>query len=207
MATVDVVNQSGEKVGSIELDDTVFSAPVKEHLLWEVVKQQLASRRAGTHSSLRRGEVRGGGKKPYRQKGTGRARQGSIRASQHVGGGKAFGPKPRDYSYEVPKKVRKGALRSALSLRLKERRLVVIDTLALEEAKTKRLVKVLEAVGAPEALIVDGKENVNLQRSARNIPGAKFLPPEGLNVYDVLRYPALVLTAPTAKVVEGALRK
>lgn len=207
MATVDVVNQSGEKVGSLELDDAVFSVAVKEHLLWEVVKQQLASRRAGTHSTLRRDEVRGGGRKPFRQKGTGRARQGSTRAAGHVGGGKVFTPKPRDYEYNVPKKVRKGALRSALSLRLKEQRLVVVDTLALDAAKTKRLAQVLAAVGAPEALIVDEKANLNLQRSARNLPAAKFLPPEGLNVYDVLRYPVLVLTAPSAKVVEGALRK
>ena len=207
MATVDVVNQSGEKVGSLELDDTVFSVDVKEHLLWEVVNQQLASRRAGTHSTLRRDEVRGGGRKPFRQKGTGRARQGSTRAGGHVGGGKIFTPKPRDYSYNVPKKVRKGALRSALSLRFKEQRLVVVDTLVLEAAKTRRLAEVLVAVGAPEALIVDEKANLNLQRSARNLPSAKFLPPEGLNVYDVLRYPVLVLTAPSAKVVEGALRK
>jgi large subunit ribosomal protein L4 len=207
MATVDVVNQSGEKVGSLELDDTVFSADVKEHLLWEVVKQQLASRRAGTHSTLRRDEVRGGGRKPFRQKGTGRARQGSIRAGGHVGGGKVFTPKPRDYDYDVPKKVRKGALRSALSLRFKEQRLVVVDSLALEATKTKRLAEVLAAVGASEALIVDEKANLNLQRSARNLPAAKFLPPEGLNVYDVLRYPVLVLTPPSAKVVEGALRK
>jgi large subunit ribosomal protein L4 len=207
MATVDVVNQSGEKVGSLELDDAVFSVAVKEHLLWEVVKQQMAARRAGTHSTLRRDEVRGGGRKPFRQKGTGRARQGSTRAAGHVGGGKVFTPKPRDYEYNVPKKVRKGALRSALSLRLKEQRLVVVDTLALDVAKTKRLAQVLEAVGATEALIVDEKANVNLQRSARTLPTSNFLPPEGLNVYDVLRYPVLVLTAPSAKVVEGALRK
>ena len=207
MATVDVVNQSGEKVGSLELDDAVFSVAVKEHLLWEVVKQQMASRRAGTHSTLRRDEVRGGGRKPFRQKGTGRARQGSTRAAGHVGGGKVFTPKPRDYGYNVPKKVRKGALRSVLSLRLKEQRLVIVDTLALDAAKTKGLAKVLEAVGATEALIIDEKANLNLQRSARNLPTAKYLPPEGINVYDVLRYPVLVLTAPSAKVVEGALRK
>jgi large subunit ribosomal protein L4 len=205
MATVDVLNLSGEKVGSLELDDTVFATEVKEHLLWEVVKQQLASRRAGTHSTLRRDEVRGGGRKPFRQKGTGRARQGSTRAPNHVGGGGVFTPKPRDYDYDVPKKVRKGALRSALSLRLKEQKLLVLESFPLETAKTKRLVEVLGVLGAGPALIIDDKENVNLQRSARNLPKTKFLPPEGLNVYDLLRYPTLVMTAPSAKAVEGAL--
>ncbi|HEY3353322.1 MAG TPA: 50S ribosomal protein L4 [Polyangia bacterium] len=207
MATVDVLNLSGEKVGSLELDDTVFATEVKEHLLWEVVKQQMANRRAGTHSTLRRDEVRGGGRKPFRQKGTGRARQGSTRAPNHVGGGKVFTPKPRDYSYNVPKKVRKGALRSALSLRLKEQKLVVLESFALEGMKTKRVVEVLGLLNAGSALIIDGKENLNLQRSTRNLPKSKFLPPEGLNVYDLLRYPTLIITAPSAKAVEGALRK
>jgi large subunit ribosomal protein L4 len=207
MATVDVLNLSGEKVGSLELDDAVFATEVKEHLLWEVVKQQMASRRGGNASTLRRDEVRGGGRKPFRQKGTGRARQGSTRAPNHVGGGKVFTPKPRDYSYDVPKKVRKGALRSALSLRLKEQKLIVFESLALEAAKTKRLVELLDKAGIGQALIVDDKENLNLQRSARNLQAAKFLPPEGLNVYDLLRYPTLVMTAPSAKAVEGALRK
>ncbi len=205
MATVDVVNQSGEKVGSLELDDTVFSVAVKEHLLWEVVKQQLAKRRAGTHSTLRRDEVRGGGRKPFRQKGTGRARQGSTRAAGHVGGGKVFTPKPRDYEYNVPKKVRKGALRSALSLRLKEQRLVIVDTLALAAAKTKQLATVLEAVGATEALIVDEKANLNLQRSARNLPTVRVLTVRGLNVYDVLRADTLVLTPEGVQTVQEVL--
>jgi len=207
MATVDVLNLSGEKVGSLELDDAVFATEVKEHLLWEVVKEQRAARRAGTHSTLRRDEVRGGGRKPFRQKGTGRARQGSTRAPNHVGGGKVFTPKPRDYSYLVPKKVRRSALRSALSLRLKEQKLLVFANLALEEAKTKRLAEVLARVAAEDALIVDGKGNVNLARSARNLREAQFLPPEGLNVYDILRHPTLVMTLPSAKVVEEALRK
>jgi large subunit ribosomal protein L4 len=207
MATVDVLDQSGQKVGSMDLDDAVFAAEVKEHLLWEVVKQQRAAKRAGTHSTLTRSEVRGGGRKPFKQKGTGRARQGSTRATGHVGGGKVFTPKPRDYSYNVPKKVRRGALRSVLSLRLKEQRLLVLANLSLEQVKTKRLAGVLKAIGADKALIVDAKENLNLQRSARNLAGAMFLPPEGLNVYDVLRYPTLVLTVPSAKTVEGNLRK
>src|SRR5580765_6825741 len=119
MAKLDIMNLDGQKVGDIELDDSVFGVELKEHLLWEVVKQQLAGRRAGTHSTLRRDEVSGGGKKPFRQKGTGRARQGSSRAPQFVGGGKVFTPKPRDYSYNVPKKVRQAALRSVLSLRVR----------------------------------------------------------------------------------------
>jgi large subunit ribosomal protein L4 len=205
MAKLDIKNLAGKSVGSIELDDAVFGAEVKEHLLWEVVKQQMASRRAGTHSTLRRDEVRGGGKKPYRQKGTGQARQGSSRAPNHVGGGKVFSPKPRDYSYNVPKKVRRAALRSALSLRAKEQKLVIVDSFELQAIKTKQVVEALKALGVGSALLVDKADNVNLSKSTRNLQGAKYLAAEGLNVYDVLNYETLILSAQTAKDIAARL--
>lgn len=205
MATFDVLNSEGKKVGSIQLSDAVFAAPVKEHVLWEVVKAQLASRRAGTHSTLRRGEVRGGGKKPYRQKGTGMARQGSTRAPNHVGGAKVFSPKPRDYSYDVPKKVRQSALRSALSLRASEQKLIVVEDFELSEPKTKKAESLLRALRAPSALFVDSASSVNTAKSMRNLADAKFLALEGLNTYDVLNYPSLILTVKTAKAIEARL--
>jgi large subunit ribosomal protein L4 len=203
---IDVVDLSGSKVGTVDLDDGVFGAEVKEHLLWEVVKMQRASKRAGTHSTKTQKDVQGGGKKPWRQKGTGRARQGSIRAAQWVGGGTVFGPHPRDYSYELPKKVKQGALRSALSLRAKEKKLVVVKSLELDEIKTKRVAAALKALGAEKALIVDGKANEKLSKSARNLADSKFLPHEGLNVYDVLRYDSLVLSQPAAQALSTRLK-
>lgn len=200
---IDVMNMEGKKVGEMELADAVFAARVKEHLLWEVVKMQQANRRAGTHSTKTRAFVRGGGRKPYKQKGTGNARQGSTRAPQFVGGGKVFGPHPRDYSYTVPKKVKKAALASALSLRVKENRLVVVDRLALEAPKTKQMAGVLKALGVKSALVVDGKENVNLARSVRNLADSKHLPPEGLNVYDILNHPGLIIAKDAIKAVEA----
>ena len=205
MAKLDIKNLAGATVGSIDLDDAVFGAEVKEHLLWEVVKQQTANRRAGTHSTLRRDEVRGGGKKPFRQKGTGQARQGSSRAPNHVGGGKVFSPKPRDYSYNVPKKVRRAALRAALSLRVKEQKLVIIDSLELATPKTKQVVQALKALGIGSALLVDKADNVGLSRSTRNLQDSKYLAAEGLNVYDVLNYEVLVLSASTVKEIEARL--
>lgn len=202
----EVKNLDGKKVGELELDDAVFGVEVKEYLLWEVVKAYRAKLRAGTHSTLRRDEVRGGGKKPYKQKGTGNARQGSSRAPQFVGGGRVFTPKPRDYEYAVPKKVRAGALRSALSLRAKESKLVVVDSLALEPAKSKRAASVLRALGVKSALVVDDKENEKLALSLRNLANAKFTAPEGINVYDVLNHETLVLTQATAKALEARLR-
>jgi large subunit ribosomal protein L4 len=203
---IDVLDLGGAKVGTVDLDDGVFGAEVKEHLLWEVVKMQRASRRAGTHSTKTQKEVSGGGKKPWRQKGTGRARQGSTRAAQWVGGGTVFGPHPRDYSYELPRKVKQGALRSALSLRAKEKKLVVVKDFALDEIKTKRVAAALRALGAEKALIVDGRANEQLSKSTRNLAHAKFLPHEGLNVYDVLRYESLVLTQPAAQALATRLK-
>src|SRR5262245_38938493 len=184
MAKFDVLNLQGKKVSDIELDDSVFAAEVKEHVLWEVVKQQLAARRAGTHSTLRRDEVRGGGKKPFRQKGTGRARQGSSRAPNFVGGGKVFTPKPRSYEYTMPRKARQAALRCALSLRAGESRLIVVDSLNLAEIKTKRMAQALANLKLSSALVVDGAANTNLAKSVRNLPRATFRALEGINVYD-----------------------
>ncbi len=205
MAKLDIVNLEGQKVGDIEVDDYIFGAEVKEHLLWEVVKQQLAGRRAGTHCTLRRDEVRGGGKKPFRQKGTGRARQGSSRAPNHVGGGGVFTPKPRDYSYSVPRKIRQAALRSALSLRVNEKRLVIVDTLDLAQPKTKLMIKALGALNASSALVVDSIGNVNLEKSVRNLTSSKFLAIEGLNVYDILKHPTLVLARSAIQNIQARL--
>lgn len=210
MAKVQIKNVSGEDVGSLEVDDAVFGEEVHEHLLWETVKWQLARRRAGTHSTKTRSEVRGTSKKPYRQKGTGRARHGSTRSPIWVGGGTVFGPKPRSYGYNMPKKARKKALRSALSLRLSEGKLVVLDNFPVENGKTRNVARALGHLGAPQpvesALLVDGRENEELVRGSRNLPAAKWLAPEGLNVYDVLNHKTLIATADSIKQLEEALR-
>ena len=203
---IDLINIEGKKVGNIELADAVFATPVKEHLLWEVVKAQRAARRAGTHATKTREFVRGGGKKPYKQKGTGSARQASSRATNFVGGGKVFGPHPRDYSYTVPKKVRRAALASALSLRASEKKLVVLDKLPFNEPKTKTLAGILKALGAPSAVVVDGKDNVNLSMSARNLPKSKYIAPEGLNVYDILDHETLILTEGAVRALEARVQ-
>ena len=210
MPKLDVKNTAGATVGEIELDDTVFGADVHEHLLWEVVKWQRAKRRAGTHNTKRRGEVRGSKIKPYRQKGTGRARQGNRRAPHWVGGGSVFGPKPRSYAYTMPKKARKKALRSALSLRVQEQKLIVLDAFPVNDGKTKNVVSALTALGAPQpderVLILDQVDNIELTRGARNLRVSKWLAPEGINVYDVLDHRTLVMTTATAKAIEQALR-
>src|SRR6202142_20203 len=200
---IDVVNIEGQKVGQMDIADEVFATKVKEPLLWEAVKAQQAAKRAGTHSTKTRMFVRGGGRKPYRQKGTGNARQGSTRSPNYVGGGKVFGPHPRDYSYTVPKKVRRAALVCALSLRAQEKKLVVIDKLSFDAPKTKRLAGILAALGMPSAVVVDAKENLGLSRSVRNLPDSKYLAPEGLNVYDILDHTGLVLTADAVKLIEA----
>jgi len=205
MATLDVINLSGEKVGEIELADAVFSARIKEHLLHEVVVAQLAARRRGTSSSKTRSEVRGSTRKIFRQKGTGRARHGSIRAPIFVGGGAAFGPRPRTYDKHVPKKVRRSALRSALSLRAGEQKLLVLQDLQLGEIKTKRMAQILEKLGVHRGLIIDDKGNMALIKSMRNLARSKYLAPEGLNVYDILRYDSLLVTAPVVKQIEERL--
>ncbi len=205
MAKFDVYDLDRKKVGELDLADAVFAGEVNEHLFYEVVKAKLASDRSGTHAVKNRSLVSGGGKKPWRQKHTGRARQGSTRASQWVGGGKAMGPKPRDYSYDVPKKVRKAALRSALSLRSRDGKLLIVQKWEPAEPKTKGAAQVLAKLGLTKALVVDAAANAPLAKSVRNLDGADFLPVEGLNVYDILKHDALVLTADTAKKLEASL--
>ena len=205
MAKFDVYDLEKKKVGEIELADAVFAGEVNEHLFYEVVKAKLASDRSGTHAVKNRSLVAGGGKKPWRQKHTGRARQGSTRASQWVGGGKAMGPKPRDYSYDVPRKVRKAALRAALALRNQGGKLVIVQEWKPAAPKTSAAGKVLARLGAGKALMVDEAANQALARSVRNLDGADFLAVEGLNVYDILRHEALVLTAGGARKLEESL--
>jgi large subunit ribosomal protein L4 len=200
---IDVVNIEGQKVGEMDIADEVFAAKVKEPLLWEAVKAQQAAKRAGTHSTKTRKDVRGGGRKPYRQKGTGNARQGSTRSPNFVGGGKVFGPHPRSYEYTLPKKIKKAALASALSLRAQEKKLIVIDKLTIEAPKSKRMAAVLRTLGSTSALVVDGKGNLNLVKSIRNLVSHSCLPPEGLNVYDILNHGWLVIAKDAIKAVEA----
>jgi large subunit ribosomal protein L4 len=217
MAKVDVKNISGKSVGSIDLDDAVFAAEVHEHLLWEVVKWQLAKRRQGTASTKRLGEVRGSTKKMWKQKGTGQARSGSRRAPHWVGGASVFGPKPRDYGYEMPRKAKRTALRSALSLRASENKIVVVDSFDTD-GKTKTVAQALSTLGATvpkgnknhkktsKALIVDAKTNANLVRGAKNLAASQWLAPEGINVYDILRHETLVLTKAALESITTALK-
>lgn len=204
MAKIDVFDLERKKVGEIDLADEVFAAEVKEHLLHEVVVAQLASRRAGTHAAKERSAVQGSKKKLYKQKGTGNARHGAIRAPLYVGGGRAHPPKPQDWSMRPPRKVRMSALRSALSLLQKEWRLTVVDNISFDEPKTKRLASVLTALKASEStLVVDGRGNENLKLSIRNLPDSSFLPPEGVNVYDLLKHDHLVVSKDAAKALEA----
>ncbi len=204
MATVDVYNLKREKVGTLELADEVFATEVKEHLFYEVVKAQLASKRQGTASAKNRAAVSGSTKKLYKQKGTGRARHGSIRAPVFVGGGQAHPPRPRDWSYRPPRQVRIGALRSALSKFHKEGRLLVVDRFELPEIKTKGVLQALNTLKAERhTLIVDDASNEKLRLSIRNLADHQFLPPEGVNVYDLLRHDTLVLSKDAAKALES----
>jgi large subunit ribosomal protein L4 len=203
-----VYNLKRESVGEIDLSDEVFGAEVKEHLFYEVVKAQLASRRSGTKATKERSAVSGSSKKLYKQKGTGRARQGSIRAPHHSGGGVAHALEPKDWSYRPPRKVRIGALKSALSLFAKEGRLLVLDTLELGEIKTKGLALTLGTLqagtaGGKKSLVVDEKGNDKLVKSIRNLEHHHFLPPEGVNVYDLLRHDHLIVSKAAAKALEA----
>jgi large subunit ribosomal protein L4 len=205
MPKLDVYNANKEKVGEIELSEAVFGAEVKPHLLHEVVVWQLAKRRAGTACTKTRAEVRGGGRKPWRQKGTGRARSGSRRSPLWRGGGTTFGPRPRDYSYNVPKKVRKAALKSALSDKLSEEKLLVLQGFGLEEIKTKAFAEVLGRFDIKNALVITADADEVLEKSSRNIPGVKVLRAEGLNVYDIMRHDRLMLLEPAVGRIEEAL--
>ena len=208
MPTIDVFNLKREKVGSLALSDEVFGAEVKEQLFYEVVKAQLASKRQGTASAKERAAVSGSSKKLFKQKGTGRARQGSLRAPHHVGGGQAHPPRPRDWSYRPPAKVRAGALRSALSLFVREGRLIVVDNFDLGAIKTKTAANALKTLQATKkTLVVDGVKNEKLKTSLRNLEHTLFLPPEGVNVYDLLRHDHLVLSQDAAKALEARCLK
>lgn len=205
MAVFDVVNTSAAKVGDVELNDALFAVEVQPGILHEVVCMQRANRRQGTASTKTRGEVRGGGMKPWRQKGTGRARSGSRTSPLWRGGGVIFGPKPRDYSYKLPKKVRRLALRMALSARFNEGNLVILDKFSMPEIKTKEFVKVMQNFNFDNCLVVTDGSNQNLPLSARNAVGYKVLPTEGLNVYDILKYSKLMLEQSTLAQLEERL--
>ncbi|MFQ5668435.1 MAG: 50S ribosomal protein L4 [Candidatus Binatia bacterium] len=192
--TVPVVSQSNEAVGELALSADVFNGPVRKHLLYEAGKMQRANRRAGTAATKTRRFVRGGGKKPWRQKGTGRARAGSTRSPLWAGGATVFGPQPRDYTYRMPGSARKAALRSALATKAREGKLLVLDKLTLPAPKTKLLLKLLKDLALENALVVIPTRDDALERAARNLPLIKVLRAEGTNVYDVLRYDRLVLT-------------
>ncbi|MDI6812570.1 MAG: 50S ribosomal protein L4 [Desulfitobacteriaceae bacterium] len=195
MPKVQVLNMQGAPVGEMELSEDVFGIKPNTHVLHSAVVGQLASRRRGTQSTLLRGEVRGGGRKPWRQKGTGRARAGSSRSPVWRGGGVVFGPKPRQYGFNLPKKVRRLALRSALSAKVQVENLIVLDDLSLSEAKTREMVKVLTALNVgKKALVVTAETDESVQRAARNIVGVKAMAIEGLNVVDLLYHDVLVLT-------------
>jgi large subunit ribosomal protein L4 len=203
MSTVDVLGWDKKKVGSVELDAEVFDVPVKQGILHTVVRWQLACRRQGTHKTKTRGEVSGGGKKPFKQKGTGNARQGSIRSPLMPGGGIAFGPVPRDYSYALPKKVRRLGLRIALAKLKKEGRLFVVDSMTSAEGKTKELAAQLKTFGLEKAVLIDAAATVPFTRAARNLVKYRYYGVEGLNVYDLLKYDAAVITKESiAKIVE-----
>ena len=205
MAVIDVLNDKAEKISQTELTDAIFAVPVKGSVLHEVVTMQLASKRSGSASAKHRGEIRGSGRKLFRQKGTGRARRGNIKSPLLRGGGVTFGPKPRSYAYKVPKKVRKLALKMALSSKVMEKDLIVLDRFGLERKKTRDFVKILDALGVDNALIVTDAAHENLEFSSRNVPAVKVLRSEGLNVYDILKYKNLVLLEPSIKQIEGRL--
>ena len=203
MPKIRVYNLDRSDVGELELSDAVFGATVNEALFYDVVKAQLASRRAGTAATKGRSEVAGSKQKIYRQKGTGGARHGTKRSPTMVGGGQSHGPTPRDYSYRPTRKMRLGALRGALSLKLNEGRLLVVDDFELGEIKTKKLAEVLGKLQVGRsAIIVDAKNNEKLRMSARNLPSFQFLPPEGVNLYDLLRHESLVLTKSAVEALE-----
>ncbi len=205
MAVCDVLNTRAEKVGEVDLDDALFNVEVNPGVLHEVVCQQRAARRSGNASTKTKGEVSGGGAKPWRQKGTGRARAGSRTSPLWRGGGTVFGPKPRDYSYSMPKKVKKLALKMALSARQQEGNLMVLDKFELPAVKTKDFVAVLDALAAQNCLIVVDEMESKLDLSSRNVIGVKVLPVAGLNVYDILKYSKLMLVQSSLAGIEQRL--
>lgn len=195
MPKVDVLNINGKKVDEIELPESLFAAEIREHAVYEVVKNYLANQRRGTQSAKTRAEVRGGGRKPFRQKGTGRARQGSTRAPQWIGGGVVFAPKPRDYSYRVNKKVKRVALKSVLTAKANEGNIIVLDAFEMNAPKTKEFLAMLKAVNAgKKTLFVTANCDTNVYKSGRNIPGVQVSFVNTMNVYDILNHESLILT-------------
>ena len=206
MATIEVYDIKKTKVSEMEISDAVFNAEVKEYLIHEAVKIQLANRRAGTVAVKNRSAVSGGGKKPFKQKGTGGARQGCIRAPHYPGGGVAFGPQPKTYSLSMNKKARKAALRSALSMLFKGNKLTVLDSFDLEKISTQGFVGVLNGFSINKTLLIVDGDNKNLELSARNVKDIKMLRPDGLNVCDILKYQSIIFTQNAVRKVEGALQ-
>jgi large subunit ribosomal protein L4 len=205
MAIIAVYDINKNQVSDRDIAEDIFNADVRGYLIHDMVRYQLAARRQGTADTKTRSEVSGGGRKPYKQKGTGNARQGSTRAPHFVGGGAAFGPTPRDYRFKLNRKVKKAALKSALSVRFKEERLTVLNALDLDTISTKTIIEVLNRFDLSSALVVIEGANPNVELSARNLPNVKVLRAEGVNVYDIMKYPNLVLTEGAVSHLEGAL--
>lgn len=203
MAKVNVLNMAGEAAGTMELNDDIFGIEVNQYAVHTVVKNYLANQRQGTQSAKNRGEVRGGGKKPFRQKGTGRARQGSSVSPNQVGGGIVFAPKPRDYRYTVPKKVRRLAMKSILSSKVQENEIIVLDSLIMNEPKTKDMVKLLANVkAAKKALLVLGDNDKNIIKSAANIPGVTTTLVTTMNVYEIINHTSFIVTKDAINKIE-----
>ena len=202
MATVSVYNTDGKEVEKLELSDDIFGVEINENVVHKAVVAYLANNRQGTQSALTRSEVRGGGRKPWRQKGTGHARQGSIRAPQWTGGGVVFAPKPRDYSQKVNKREKQIALFSALTSKVQDAKFIVVDSLKLEAPKTAGFVKVMNNLKAESALVVTNERDNNLVLAARNIQDVKTIPTNGINVYDILKYDSIIITKDAVKAIE-----
>ena len=202
MPTVGLFNKEGNKIEDIQLNETIFAAEVNADAMHQVVVALLANKRQGTQSAKTRAEVRGGGIKPWRQKGTGRARQGSIRAPQWIKGGVVFAPKPRDYRMSIPKSMRRVAMLSALTSKVQNDEMVVLDSLTLEAPKTKEVVKMLNAFNAKKTLIITAEANETVYKSARNIEGVAVLPVNNINVYDLLKYPKVIMTKEAVSKIE-----
>lgn len=206
MPTITVYNMNREQVGEVALDEQIFAAEVKEPLIHQALKVQLANRRAGTVKTKTRSEVSGGGRKPFKQKGTGNARQGSSRAPQYPGGGTVFGPQPKIYNLAINKKARKAALRSLLSLQLKSEKITVLDSLDFAKISTKDFAGFMKKFELNRSLIITGEPSLQLQLSSRNVPYVKLLKADGLNVFDILKYQNIVMTQDAVQLVEGALQ-
>ena len=202
MAKVSVYNMEGNEVGTMELSDAVFGVEIKENLVHQAVRLQLADNRQGTQKAKTRGEVSGGGRKPWRQKGTGHARQGSIRAPQWTGGGIVFAPTPRDYSFKMNRKEKQAALKSVLTSKVQENKFLVLDELKFESPKTKDMKKVLDALKVDDALVIIGKDSDNVVISARNLPDVATTAPECINVYDILKHNTVIVTKSSVASIE-----